>query len=299
MANFLTLTQTMKTLLINLFCLFCFANCFAQISGNQTYRQNDYENNKGSQNFFSTDSTLNITVKVLLNQNADKFVLTIGVNQEGKTTKDCMTKINERIENLRLKLLTIGIKNENIYVDFISQTKIYDFTMKSNQAEQFEKGFETKKNIIISTQNLNDIEKIITEAAEFEIFDVIKVDYSNDNIESIYNQLFDEAFSLIERKKNKYFTLFKPKIIGEPRANDHFYVTFPKDSYKEYTAYETAEVSKYSSNYTKKTAKKSSTFYYEGMDYSGFDKVINQAQTEVGIQYMLTLSLTYTLQKTK
>jgi hypothetical protein len=50
-------------------------------------------------------------------------------------------------------------------------------------------------------------------------------------------------------------------------------------------------------NYVKKLERKSKTFYYEGVDYSGFDKVINHANPTVGIQYIFNLSVKYKLKK--
>ena len=88
---------------------------------------------------------------------------------------------------------TLGIKKENVYIDFISQTKIYDFEVSGLNSEQVDKGFEIKKNIIITTSNVNSLEKLIALASDFEIHDIIKVEYFNNDTNAIHNSLFDEA----------------------------------------------------------------------------------------------------------
>ena len=63
-----------------------------------------------------------------------------------------------------------------------------------------------------------------------------------------------------------------------------------------YQAFESAEIETNYNNrnqYLKKIARKNKTFYYDGISSAGFDKVINPNQTEVGIQYVLTLTMTY------
>lgn len=106
--------------------------------------------------------------------------------------------------------------------------------------------------------------------------------------------------NVIDTKKKKYFTTYKREIIGEPRANESFYAAHPKNQYQEYSAFESSEISSYNSNnHIKKLERKSKTFYYEGVDYSIFDKVLNQANPEIGIQYILNLIVTYDVKKNK
>ncbi|MBN2572340.1 MAG: SIMPL domain-containing protein [Ignavibacteriales bacterium] len=274
---------------------------FSQISGNQNYSGNYNSSIQSKANYSTTDSTLSIVIKVLLNQTADRYVLAIAVSQENESSKDCNSKINERINGFISKIYNLGIKDEDLYVDFIGQTKLYDYTVEDNKAEQYESGFEIKKNIIITTINLQNIDKIIEIASEFEIYDVIKVDYINDDIESIYNNLFDEAMKIVEKRKDNYVKTFNRKVTGNPRAFDNFYYVFPKSQYKQYKAYESSEVDNFSKkeNYLKKIARKNTTFYYDGIDYSSFDKIINNAKPEIGIQYVLTLTVVYDIEKNK
>ena len=275
----------------------------AQISGNQAYGKNNYNGNNYNQESLPNnskvsinDNILSVSVKILLNKKADGFVMTLGLNEEDETVAGCSKKITTRITGFIEKMKSLGVKKENVYIDFISQTKIYDFEVNGMNSEQIEKGFEIKKNIIVSTSNVTSLEKIIALASDFEIHDVIKVEYYNNETDAIHNSLFDEALVLAEAKKIRYMKAFGKRIIGTPTATEEFATVFPKTQYNTYQAFETAEIQTNYNNrspYLKKIARKNKTFYYDGISSAGFDKVINPNQTEVGIQYVMTITMHY------
>ena len=295
------LNEKIKWIIVALVLTFSVAQ--AQISGNQIYGNNRYNENNYNQNGLPNntvvsinDNHLTVTVKMLLNKKADGFVITLGLNQEDETVSGCSKKINTRIDGFLDKIKALGIKKENCYIDFISQTKIYDFNANLETAQQIDKGFEIKKNIIITTSNANSLEKLIAIASDFEIHDIIKVEYFNNDTNAIHNSLFDEALVLAEAKKIRYMKSFGKRVIGTPSATEEFATVFPKTQYKMYQAFESAEIETNYNNrnqYLKKIARKNKTFYYDGISSAGFDKVINPNQTEVGIQYVLTLTITY------
>jgi len=291
-----------KTVGIVVFLLIVTMQLQAQISGNQVYgNQTNYSGNNYSGNSRTVsvnDNILSVTVKILMNKKADGFSLTLGLNQEAETVNDCNTKINKRIDGFLAKAKSLGIKKDDFYVDFISQTKIYDFSVNENTANQYEKGFEIKKNIIITTSNATNIEKLIDMASEFEIYDVIKVDYFNFDTDTTHYSLFDEALAMADVKKDKYLKAFKKRIIGTPNATEEFSIVFPKTQYSTYQAYESSEIQasygyRSDAKYLKKIERKNKTFYYNGASLTDFDKVINPNQVEVGIQYILTLTVSY------
>lgn len=287
------------TITIFLFALFTCTMSIGQISGNQVYQSNSRSVSapQSKQTVSINNSILQVSVSLLMNTKADGFSITLGLNEESETVLQCNTKINGRIDGFISKIKTLGIKKDDYYVDFIAQTKVYDFEVEGLNSHQFEKGFEIKKNIIVSTKNITDLEKIITMASQFAIYDIIKVEYYDENSNEMHEQLFDDALKMAEIKKDKYLKSFKKKIVGTPDATESFEVYYPKNQYKTYQAFESAEVethyNKRNTNYTKKLARKNKSFYYDGVSTAGFDKVIQPNQTEVGIQYTLTLTVSY------
>ena len=274
---------------------------FAQIIGNQIYKDknNNYYRNENtttlttSPNVTINDSMMFISTKVILNQKADQFLITLGVNEENKSSILCDNKINNRISDLISKLKYFGIKKEALSVDFISQTKIYDNKFIKDTITEYEKGFEIKKNIIIATNKLENIDLIIKTAAEFKIYDIIKVDYLNYDLTSIHYKIFDEALKICLAKKDKYLRAFNRTEAGQANMNEQFYFVFPETQYNEYKAYEATEFETNYNNYNTRVIKKerkNTTHYYNGIDFRGFDKVINSAETEVGVQYAITIN---------
>lgn len=267
---------------------------FSQMSGNVVYRDKNYT----SQNkigFTLSDNLLTFKVSIMVNKKADNYTISLGLNEEAATVEECNGAINKRISNFIEKLGKLGIKEKDIYVDFISQTKIYDYNLENNKAQQFEKGYEIKKNIIIATSSLKNIDNIVESASLFKIYDIIKIDYLSNGTSELYTSLLDDALKIAASKKEKYLASFNKKSIGNPTASGELMAYTPEMQYKNYKAYESSDVeSSYgTSNYARKIARKNNTFYYDGISQSGMDKVINPAETEVGIQYVLTLNVSY------
>lgn len=292
----------MKTISTNIAFLLLFTVSLsnAQISGNQVYGSGNSNRNTqatGVRSVSVNNSSLSVSVSILMNTKADGFVITLGLNEEAETVKECNSKINKRIDGFIAQLKSLSIKKEELYVDFIAQTKVYDFEVNGTTSKQFEKGFEIKKNVIITTNKVSNLEKLITMASEFEIHDIIKVEYYIENSNEVHATLFDAALEMAEAKKEKYLKSFRKRSIGTPDATETFEVYYPKNQYKTYQAYESSEVETYSNNrntnYMKKVARKNKSFYYDGVSSAGYDKVINSNQTEVGIQYTLTLTVSY------
>jgi uncharacterized protein YggE len=267
---------------------------WAQFGGNQTYGNQRSHQPSPALKCRGTDSTLTVYASVMLQQPAEVFLLTLGVSQEGKTARECMNTINERIGRLSKALQQLGIKNDAVFVDFIAQNKLYDYQLSDKQAEQVE-GIEVKKNIIIRLEKYALIDQILLLAAEENIHDIIKLDYLDLNPEKIQQRLYKEALDIAERRKDQYLRTQGRKTRGLPAVSEQFTASFPKDQYEQYRAFESAEVNTYSENYVRKSARKSATFYYESLDHSSFDKIIGLDRPEVGIQYVFFLELHYQL----
>jgi uncharacterized protein YggE len=279
------------------------ANSYAQVAGNQVYQSNNNRNqspasvNKSS--IVSTASTLTIEANVLLNKEADYYLMTVGVKDEAKTVIECNQSLNRRINSFLAGLKGIGIKEEDVYADFISQTKVYDHSIEGNVITEFFDGFEIRKNLIIRFTNLTAVDEIVELASKQEIYDIVKVEYFNDDLEKIYDELFDEAMQVIESRKSKFSAHSSFSITDRYRiVQDDFGVHNPQSMYKQYDeAFESSVVNtNYSGNYVKQTVRKDKTFYYEGaQNRLGVDKVIDELSPVIGIQYSLRVSIIYDL----
>jgi uncharacterized protein YggE len=292
----------LKTILISLTLLLIPTVIHAQLSGNIVYGQsNNIEKKRSSDRLYLTDSTFVIEAGVLVNVIADSYVVTFGVSEEAATVKDCNEKMEKRIQGFVLELNKLGHSEADIYIDMTTQNRVLGYTTTGNVAQQYLKGFEIKKNVIIKLKTIKALDKIVISASNYQIYDLVKVDYIVTDITKVYNQLFQAATDIINQKKALYIGVTNAKL--SPTAQiygEQFYSYYPSQLYKTYNAYESSEV--YNNNYSnfiKKDLRKEATFYYDKMNYSGFDKVINPTVTEPAVEFVLTLQIKYQIERSK
>jgi uncharacterized protein YggE len=294
--------NTSTTLIALLLCVFYF-NLYAQIGGNQVYQSNSshYDRDPAeSLSIYSNDSTLIITSRVLMNQEADHYLLTVGVNQFGKTVIEANNGLTIRIDNVLKKIKRLGVNDSDISIDFISETKQYDHVSANDKITEFFDGFSIRKNIIIKVDELTKIDAIIQFCSEEEIHDIIKVDYVSSDLEMINDKLFEEALKINQKKRDRFAAISTIQLTGESRlSSDKFMIYYPKNHYKKYNeAFEsTLSESQYNSHLAKRV-RKETTYFYDGVETElGVDKIIDETSPTVGIQYVLEIQVVYKLKK--
>ncbi|MFT5860954.1 MAG: hypothetical protein ACI865_003070 [Flavobacteriaceae bacterium] len=276
-------------------------NLFSQSIGNQAYTNNNRNRQPiQKKSITSTENSLIISANVLLNKEADFYSVTIGVNQEGETVSECLEKINLRISNVEKGFNKIGIKNESIAIDFISETKIYDHKILGKEIMEYLVGYQVNKNIILRTKDLSAIEKVVNICSKEEIFDIIKVDYINEDVEAINAVLFDQAIAIIQAKKARYLEHSSIKLTDNYRIASENLLTYnPRNLYQKYSeAFETSTIHHQYSSYIKKDVRKSTTYYYDGVEFEmSIDKIIDEVSPNVGIQYVMEVQMIYEIAK--
>jgi uncharacterized protein YggE len=291
----------MKRLVLILLTALMVTGAAAQQSGNSAYSNNRYEA-IGKPDFdnkqYLSDSTFIIQACVLKNVIADGYIATFGLAEEGLTLKECNERITERINNFIAALVKFGIQKNDIFVDMTTQNKIYDYNTVQDVAEQYLKGFELKKNVIFKFNKITDMDKMLLIAAEYKIYDIVKVDYIVNDIEGVYQELFKAASAVIEKKKALYTSAGASQIM--PNATqvygENFASFYPPQLYKSYVINESSE---YYNNYgtQKKDLRKSPTFYYDKINTYGVDKVINPYVIEPAVEFVFTLQMKYKVKK--
>ena len=285
------------------FSLLFFVNtiCFAQESGNRIYGNNSYyqqtrrqpQTNTGNliaqnTNFYAVEAS------VLMNLKPDAFVAVFGIAQEAKQSSESNDKVNGKVDDFIKSLGKLGITKNDVFVDFITQNRVYDYTVQGTQAKENLTGFETKKTIAVRYKSRDLFEKILETAANYSIFDLIKVDYIVSDFDAVRARLFDEAVKVIKAKEAKYISSLGIKLSPMGLSNEKYDAFYPAESYLRYQAYETGDAYSYSNNSSSKiTQRKSFTFFYEPLDTGKFDKTINPIGIEPIVQYTIYLRMDY------
>lgn len=235
-----------------------------------------------------------VDASVLINVKADEYVAVFGISHEGVTLDECNAKMNATVKAFIADLKPLGIAGNQLFVDFVTQSKIYVYEPQGDILQEKLVGFVLNKNISIHYKNSALLEKITLTAAKSQLFDLVKVDYIVRDIESVQNRLMQEAARIIKIKLMRYEKMLGIKLGGPAQVYAERTAThFPTQMYDSYTAQESEQVISYPDRqrYTVKSARKGKTFFFNALDADGFDAVINPVIIEPVVQFTLYLKV--------
>ena len=297
---------------------FCSSQAFSQASGNyENSRQNrnDYRYNQQSGQYQPTSiaqaaapnsSVVNFDVKVLYNVEADSYMAIFHLSQVGKTVGQVDTLINERINGFKNKLAGLGIPEKNVFSDMLTFVPVYEYEVQrklfSKKYNEIPKGFELKKNVHVLFEDENLLEKIVSAAAQNEIYDFVRVNYYVKNLDEIYKKMRTEAKKLIKEKEGDYRELGIELDTLYRSISENKMLIYPYSSYSTYQAYSSNNLLN-TANINGKSkvvqAQKSTTQFYNPIDYSKFDVVVNPIILKPVVQFTYNLVVLYERNKPK
>jgi uncharacterized protein YggE len=311
---------------------------FSQSAGNYAVERastgNYIYNNQGSVN---TDraiipmtnpasSSISLKAEVMMNVRATSYTAIFAATQNGRDAYEVDSLMAGRIAQVRYAMGLLGIKPEDVHIDAVSMVPTYAYKIEdkkfNKRSIEIPTGFEMKKNIHVLFRNHDVLDRIISEMAFVDIYDLVKIDYNIDGMQTYYEELKKAAMDVINSKERTYMDLkFYIETTG---MSDGFSVTYPIERYKSYTAYHSGtspQAVQYERHYRDlnnfqinsknttinidatadarnqqfvvQTAEKNRTIFYDRMPYNQFDKVINADMEEPSIQFYYTLQLTY------
>jgi uncharacterized protein YggE len=296
----------MKRLFLLIVMVVCVNQVLAQEGGNRIYgNRGYYDQNRrqpqtNSGNLYGQGYGYSIEASVLTNLKPDAFVAVFGFSAEADRSTVSNEKVNAQLSEFTKALSSLGIARDDIFVDFITQNRVYDFKAEGNQAVENLSGFETKKTIAVRYRSRDLFEKVLAAAAGFQIFDLIKVDYVVADFDAVRKRLFAEAVKVIKDKEMRYKNSLGVSLTPVGLANEKYDAFYPSETYQRYQAFETGDAYAISgSSSIKIVRRKSSTFYYEPFDGSRFDVVIDPLGVEPAVQFSLYLRMQYDSTKQK
>lgn len=236
-----------------------------------------------------------VEANVLMNVKADQYMAVFGLSQEGVTVPDANLKMDAQLKLFIAALEGLGVKNNEVFIDFIAQNRIYDYTATSSTVTEKLLGFEVKKNVAVRYKDKSLLDRMLAAASKVGVFDLIKVDYVVSDMNTAHDRLMEEAAKIIKKKEENYGRLLGIKLRPQAVFQEKYNVFFPSDMYASYTAFETGKVVDYRSNSNVLQKRKTSTFYFNPLSVSEFDSVINPVDVEPVVQCTLYLKVRYAL----
>ncbi len=288
---------------MKLFCLFisiAFIVQFtlhAQVGGNAIYAPGRGQSPAmAAGDLFATESKGSVPVSfieanVLLNLKPDAYQAVFALAQEGPTLAEGNEKIARQAKEFISALEALGVKPSDIFVDFVTQNRVYDFDVQENVAKEKLSGFEVKKNVVVRYQDAALLDNLLAAAAKSSIFDLVKVDYIVNDMAAARARLLEEASNVIKKKEASYQHLFNIKLRRTSVYQEKYNSFFPADMYKSYTAFESGNAESYNLRVVRN--RKTSTSYYSALNAADFDAVPIPAGLEPMVQITLCLKVRY------
>ena len=267
---------------------------YGQSSGNINYQNQTRYPDNSSFVPFPTNSDLYLTAKGMANLKADAYVAIFSLTQVGKTVEEVNTLIDSRINQ---SLEQIGKKTgvETI-VDMISFVPTYEYELEKKifskkNYNEVPSGFEVKKNIHIKYSKPEDLNDMMAILAKAEIYDLVKVDYFSNQIETVKKDLMNKAKIILQEKLKNYQSILGENLdTAEKRLIDGYKVVFPVDMYQSYEVFSSSSLNP-KKNAQINQADKSTTLYYQALLDKDCDFVINPSPVEPVVQVVYEIKM--------
>ncbi|MEA3447290.1 MAG: SIMPL domain-containing protein [Bacteroidota bacterium] len=249
----------------------------------------------------AADSVMTIRSSVLINVKPDAYKMILGLTQVGENMQEAHDKITRRIDNVTQGLTSLGISQDAIYIDFISQAPIFGIEVEkklfSKNYVEVPAGFEVKKNLHLRFDDIENLEKIITMAAEQEIYDIINVEPVVFNRNQVYDSIRPVCADIINARREQMNTLgmnIKPMF---NTLEEYTRCIYPIHQYKSYTSYLDHTRQRLREDNRLISASGNINLFYNGYNDAGFDKVINPEFTGPVVQFTMLMTMGYTLER--
>jgi uncharacterized protein YggE len=274
--------------------------CWSQVSGNENYNQIHAVNNLAKAD--DSDNEISLAISGLFNVKADAFVAFFNVTQVGKTAESTDSTMVQRIRKFKLFLQKAGLDSSGVTTDMISFVPKYDFKIItkifSKTYNEVPDGFELQKNVIILYKNPEDINTIVTAAANAEIYDLVKVDYFLTDLKKQYDQLRIKSLEAF-KEKVKTYELIGFRLDTMKKSFDEDYGTnLPHNRYSQFQAVARPSINALNKDITGPSAKVRSadhtnSRYYNAIAYDEYDVVLNPIVNEPVVQLTYQIKVKY------
>jgi hypothetical protein len=240
-----------------------------------------------------------IDVGVLFNAKPTHYAAVFHVRQVSRTAGEANKLIMERINGFMASLESKNLNNRNITIDHITQVPIYglekDKKLFNKTMNEVPIGFEIQKNIIVPFAKYNDLNNVVLEGSNFEIYDLIKIDHFTLPTQVILDSMRLAASEYISRLTTSYSKLGVRLDTMKPLFAESNKTIYPISRYQEYKPMSRVGYDKLlpatSTVYIESSSAKS--LYYNPLSQDGFQVVLHPDVMIPAVQHTLQLQLKF------
>jgi len=271
--------------------------------GNQGYDAVMQQVNNTNATFMNGNEVV-MSISILNNAEPTGYNAIFHLNQAGKKIQELDSLIEKRIRRFVSLSKELGIKPTDFYIDMIALVPIFEKEKKifSKTYTEVPKGFEMQKNIHVRYTKPEQLDRLFTMAAQCEIYDLIKVEYLYDSVQTATQKMRAKADEVM-RDRMKHFaksgikldTCFKTIYESQNQY-------FPVDQYVHYQPLAVSALEEETSAESGGTSVKMgggrpqrSTLFHNQISTRGFDAVINPSPKIPGIQMVYNMEIRFRL----
>ena len=243
---------------------------------------------------FHKKQQVELSVRVLSNQQADAYVAVFSITQMAATLQTAKQLFQDRYDGLVQGLQSVGIPKNAVYLQMMSVKPMFTSgsmaTTKTNQLSP--EAVEIQQNIYIQYskgQQLADIQYV---AAQFEVYDLLKIDYQLNKqtsyLQEMQQKAIDHLLYEIELLEEKLGLDLES---GYRVAAENHQLFFPQKQIQQQ-----ASVTKLSLGKEPEKGKDSAVYqpmlnYYKALNTADFDIVIHPERWQPSVQLVYHLKI--------
>ncbi|MCH2046804.1 MAG: SIMPL domain-containing protein [Saprospiraceae bacterium] len=280
-------------------------NLYAQASGN--YRAKDNYNSSLS-NPASTylpnakwidNKTMVLEINALYNKKPDAQVAIFNITQVGQNADETVRLLNERYKGFVNEVQRLGIDQNDIHLDMITFLPVYEYEVDkkvfSTNYNEIPKGFEIQQNVHIKFASSKLLPQLVTLAARYEIYDLVRVDYFVEDHEAIFKELRKRSIDHMSKEIVLLVDELGVEIDAAHRiVSEDRYIAFPEDRYSGYQAFTSSSLEAKRGKVT--NVRKPTTMFYDKVPYNKFDIVVNSTIVEPAVQFMYNMKIKFVVE---
>ncbi len=260
------------------------------------------DNNYAKNIAFAGENVMTLNINALSNQKAKEYVAIFNVTQAGNTAEEADKLLNDRINAFMTGANSLDIGKDNLYVDMVSFLPRYELVatkkvFSKKTYTETPKGFILQKNIHVKFAKPEILDRLISIAAKNEIYEIVKVDYTIENPEKIYQELRNKAFEYLNQITVNYNKIGMKLDSAYKITAENTWATYPATRYSSYQAYSSVSMDAVKGGTQVTEAEKTQTSFYNSIPADNYDIVINPTIIEPVVQYSYNLRVKFTLKE--
>jgi uncharacterized protein YggE len=251
---------------------------------------------------FKKKQQVELSVRVLSNQQADAYTAVFNLTQMAATLESAKNLLQDRFNGLMQGLQSVGVPKDAVHLEMISLKPVLSSNnsniSKTNQA--IPEAFVLQQNIYVRYQNPSKLADIQFVAAQFEIYDLLKVDYQLKNqttyLQEMQQKAIDYLLLEIELMQEKLGLDLESgyRIVAEDQQ-----ILYPNQQIKKQLS-----LSKLSLDRTQEKGKlpvvyQPTATFYDAVSSHEFDIVIHPERWKPSVQLMYHLQINIEVKDTQ